>query len=155
MVRRNVARQVSNEAGARGRSTRKGGEMADRLWRKMTMVAVTMGTMATVGVTMMAILATLSVALAPRAVQADIPPGEQLFKTNNCVTCHAIDHKLVGPAFLDVAKKYAGQPNAVPTLVGAIKNGHVGTWGMVPMPPHPNLSESDIKTMVDWILSLK
>jgi cytochrome c len=132
--------------------------MADRQRRGatvMTIVAVTIGTMTTVAITTVAILATLSVALAPRTVQASLPPGEQLFKTNNCVTCHAIDHKVVGPAFLDVAKKYAGQADAVPTLVDAIKKGHVGTWGMVPMPPHPNMSESDIKTIVEWILSLK
>lgn len=132
--------------------------MADRRRRTatvMTMVTVTMGTITTVAVTTGAILAVLSVALAPQAGGASVPPGEQLFKTNNCVTCHAIDHKVVGPAFLDVAKKYSGQPDAVPTLVDAIKKGHVGTWGMVPMPPHPNLSDSDIKTIVNWILSLK
>ncbi len=86
---------------------------------------------------------------------AAVPAGEQLFKKNDCTTCHAVDHKLVGPSFQDVAKKYAGQPNAEQTLVDAIKKGHVGTWGQVPMPPHPNISDADLKEIVDWILSLK
>jgi cytochrome c len=89
------------------------------------------------------------------AGQAPVPPGEKLFQSNDCSTCHAIDHKVVGPAFMDVAKKFAGQKDAVTTLVGAVKNGHVGTWGLVPMPPHPNLTDAQIKEIVDWILSLK
>jgi cytochrome c len=113
----------------------------------MTMVAMMTGAAAMV--------AAAFVALAAPAVAADVPPGQKLFQSNNCVTCHTIDHKLVGPSFVDVAKKYAGQPDAVPTLVDAIKKGHVGTWGPVPMPPHPTLSDSDIKTIVDWILSMK
>lgn len=100
-------------------------------------------------------LAALFGILAPRTGRAGVAPGEKLFQSNNCVTCHAIDHKVVGPSFLDVARKYAGQANAVPILSDAIKKGHVGTWGVVPMPAHPNLSDSDIKTIVDWILSLK
>jgi len=83
------------------------------------------------------------------------PPGEALFKKNNCVTCHAIDRKIVGPSYNDVAKKFAGQPDAVQTLSDAIKKGHVGTWGVVPMPPHPDMPDSQIQEIVDWILSLK
>jgi len=91
----------------------------------------------------------------PLSGRAAVPRGEQLYKSNDCVTCHAIDHKLIGPSYVDVAKKYAGQPGAVEMLVKAVKDGHVGTWGQIPMPPHPNLSDADIKTMVEWILSLK
>ncbi len=94
-------------------------------------------------------------ALAPRPARAAVPPGEQLFQSNDCVTCHAIDHPVIGPSYDAVAKKFAGQKDAVPTLVDAVKNGHVGTWGMVPMPPHPNLSDADIKEIVEWILTLK
>ena len=83
------------------------------------------------------------------------PPGEALFKKNNCVTCHAIDRKIVGPSYNDVAKKFADQPDAVQTLSDAIKKGHVGTWGVVPMPPHPTMPDSQIQEIVDWILSLK
>ena len=66
-----------------------------------------------------------------------------------------MDHKLVGPSYQDVAKKFAGQADAAQTLVDAIKKGHVGTWGQVPMPPHPSISDADLKEIVDWILTLK
>jgi len=94
-------------------------------------------------------------ALAPGAGRAAEPAGEALFEKNDCKTCHAVDHKLVGPSYDDVAAKFAGQPNAEQTLIAAVKQGHVGTWGQVPMPPHPGLPDSEIKTIVDWILSLK
>ncbi|MGH7101527.1 MAG: c-type cytochrome [Acetobacteraceae bacterium] len=95
------------------------------------------------------------VLLAPAIANSAEPLGEQLYKKNDCATCHAIDHTVVGPSYQDVAKKYAGQKGAVDMLVKAVKDGHVGTWGQVPMPPHPNLSDADIKTIVEWILTLK
>ncbi|MGH7119695.1 MAG: c-type cytochrome [Acetobacteraceae bacterium] len=95
------------------------------------------------------------VLFAPGRARAAEPLGEQLFKKNDCVTCHAIDQTVVGPSYQAVAKKYAGQKDAVETLVKAVKDGHVGTWGQVPMPPHPNLSDKTIKTIVEWILTLK
>lgn len=102
-----------------------------------------------------AVLAAGLIVVAPGRASAAEPLGEQLFKKNDCVTCHAIDHTLVGPSYKDVAKKYAGQKDAVELLVKAVKDGHVGTWGQVPMPPHPNLSDKTIKTIVKWILTLK
>ena len=106
-------------------------------------------------VSMASVAVVLFAAFAPRPAQAAVPPGEKLFESNDCVTCHAIDHQVVGPSYVDVAKKFAGQKDAVQTLVDAVKNGHVGTWGMVPMPPHPNMSDAEIKEIVEWILSLK
>ncbi len=94
-------------------------------------------------------------ALMPAHARAAQPLGEQLYQKNDCVTCHAVDHQIIGPSYQDVAKKYAGQKGAVDMLVKAVKDGHVGTWGMVPMPPHPTMSDADIKTIVEWILSLK
>jgi cytochrome c len=102
-----------------------------------------------------AVLALLPALLEPVPGRADTPPGEELFKKNNCVTCHAIDHKVVGPSYDDVAKKFAGQPDAAQTLTDAIKKGHVGTWGVVPMPPHPDMPDAQIQQIVAWILSLK
>lgn len=81
--------------------------------------------------------------------------GESIAKGSDCFSCHAIDQKVVGPAFDAVAKKFAGKPNAETTLTDAIKKGHVGTWGQVPMPAHPQLSDAKIKQIVSWILSLK
>ncbi len=108
-----------------------------------------------VGTATVFILGILPSVLAYVPARAATAPGEALFKKNNCVTCHAIDRKIVGPSYDDVAKKFAGQPDAVQTLTEAIKKGHVGTWGVVPMPPHPDMPDSQIHEIVDWILSLK
>jgi cytochrome c len=74
---------------------------------------------------------------------------------SDCFSCHAVDRKVIGPAFTDVAKKYAGKPGAETMLVTAVKQGHVGTWGNVPMPPHPQLKDAQIEQVVAWILSLQ
>lgn len=76
----------------------------------------------------------------------------QLAQKNACLACHAVDKKLVGPAYQDVAKKYAGQKDAVATLTKNIKAGGSGKWGPVPMPAQPNLSEADARTLASWIL---
>ena len=83
------------------------------------------------------------------------PQGESIAKGSDCFSCHATDQKIVGPAFTAVAEKFAGQANAEATLSQAIANGHVGTWGSVPMPAHPQLSSAQISQIVSWILSLK
>jgi cytochrome c len=72
----------------------------------------------------------------------------------NCQACHTVDKKLVGPAFRDVAKRYAGNAGAAASLEGKVKNGSTGTWGQVPMPPN-NVPPADIDSLVQWILSLK
>lgn len=76
----------------------------------------------------------------------------QLAQKNACVACHAVDKKLVGPAYQEVAKKYAGQKDAEAALVKSIKAGGSGKWGAVPMPAQPNLSDADAKTLAAWIL---
>ena len=72
----------------------------------------------------------------------------------NCQACHTVDKKLVGPAFRDVAKRYAGNTGAAASLEGKVKNGSTGTWGQVPMPPN-NVPPADISSLVQWILSLE
>ncbi|MCF3948887.1 c-type cytochrome [Acidiphilium sp. AL] len=84
-----------------------------------------------------------------------MPKGETIAKGSDCFSCHAINQKIVGPAFTSVAAKFAGKKGAETTLVNAVKKGHVGTWGKVPMPPHPQLSDAKIKEIISWILSLK
>jgi cytochrome c len=69
-----------------------------------------------------------------------------------CLACHAPDKKVVGPAYQDVSKKYAGQKDAVATLTHNIKNGGSGKWGPVPMPAQAALSEEDAKTLALWVL---
>jgi cytochrome c len=81
--------------------------------------------------------------------------NEELAKKNACTACHAIDKKLVGPAYKDVAAKYKADKGAEAKLAEKVKKGSVGVWGQVPMPPNANVKDEDVKTLVKWILSLK
>ncbi len=71
-----------------------------------------------------------------------------------CFACHDIDRKKVGPAYVDVAKKYAGKENAVDELVKSITKGSMGKWGSIPMTPQP-VTEEEARKLAEWILSLK
>ena len=77
----------------------------------------------------------------------------ELAQKNACVACHGVDKKIVGPAYQDVAKKYAGQKDAVALLSESIRKGGSGKWGPVPMPAQPTLSDADVKTLATWVLS--
>jgi cytochrome c len=81
--------------------------------------------------------------------------NEELAKKHACTACHAIDKKLVGPAYKDVAAKYKGQKDAEAKLAEKVKKGGSGVWGQVPMPPNAAVKDEDIKTLVKWILSIK
>jgi len=74
---------------------------------------------------------------------------------NGCLDCHAVDKKLVGPAWKDVAKKYAGDASAEARLVEKVKKGGSGIWGAVPMPPNVTVSDEDVRVLVKYVLSLK
>ena len=78
-----------------------------------------------------------------------------LAKAKNCMACHAVDKKVLGPAYKDVAAKYAGQKDAEAKLVSKVLKGGSGAWGAVPMPSNPQVSEAEAKTLVKWILALK
>jgi cytochrome c len=78
-----------------------------------------------------------------------------LAKAKNCMACHAVATKLVGPAYKDVAAKYAGQKDAEAKLVAKIVNGGSGSRGAVPMPANPQVSEAEAKTLVKWIMAQK
>ena len=80
------------------------------------------------------------------------PAGELIAKQNNCLSCHRVDMKLVGPAFKDVANKYTEADMAY--LVNKVIKGGKGTWGPIPMPPNP-VSEEDATKVINWILTLK
>lgn len=77
----------------------------------------------------------------------------ELAQKNSCTACHAVDRKVVGPAYQDVAKKYAGQADAVARLADSIRKGGSGRWGQVPMPPQAQLPEADAKALAQWVLS--
>jgi cytochrome c len=78
-----------------------------------------------------------------------------LAKAKGCLNCHAVDTKVVGPAYKDVAKKYAGQKDAENQLVKKVLGGTSGTWGPVPMPPNAGVSDAEAHTLVKWVLSQK
>lgn len=89
------------------------------------------------------------------AVAAPALADEALAKSKNCMACHAVDKKLVGPAYKDVAKKYAGQKDAEATLVTHVMKGSKGVWGPVPMPANAQVNEAEATKLVSWIMSLK
>ena len=81
--------------------------------------------------------------------------SEALAKKYNCLTCHTVDKKLVGPSYQDVAAKYKGDAGAEAKLVAKVKNGGSGAWGQIPMPPNSSVPDADIKILVKWVLSQK
>jgi cytochrome c len=99
-----------------------------------------------------ALLALAAVAVGGPA-QADPAKAKQLAQKYNCLACHSEDKKLVGPSYKDIAKKYKGDAGAAAKLATKVKAGGGGVWGSIPMPPN-NVPDAEIKTMVDWILSL-
>ncbi|HUD25862.1 MAG TPA: c-type cytochrome [Burkholderiaceae bacterium] len=96
-------------------------------------------------------LAALSVLLLSTAASAQ----QELAKQKNCFACHAIDKKLVGPAYKDVAKKYENDKDALPRLAKKVREGGVGVWGQIPMPANTQVNEAESIQLVKWVLSLK
>jgi len=92
--------------------------------------------------------------LAAFPVSAAAADAAALAAKYNCQTCHAVDKKLVGPAFKEVATKYAGDAGAAAKLQKSIKSGSSGVWGAIPMPPN-NVPDPDVKALAEWILSTK
>jgi cytochrome c len=96
--------------------------------------------------------APLAVAAALGATTLPALASLELAQKNACTACHAVDKKLVGPAYQEVAKKYAGQKDAVALVSESIRKGGSGKWGPVPMPAQPALSDADVKTLATWVL---
>ena len=78
-----------------------------------------------------------------------------LAEKKNCLACHQVDKKLVGPSYKDVAAKYAGQKDAAAKLAEKIQKGGSGVWGQVPMPANPQVTPDEAKTLATWILTVK
>lgn len=76
-----------------------------------------------------------------------------LATAKNCMACHAVDKKLVGPSYKDIATKYAGQADAADKLAGKVVKGGSGAWGPVPMPANAQINDADAKKLVAWILA--
>ncbi len=91
--------------------------------------------------------------LALLAMNAQANPD--LAKAKNCMACHTVSTKLVGPAFKDIAAKYAGDKAAQQKLALKIQKGGSGVWGAIPMPPNPQVSDADAALLAKWVLSTK
>lgn len=96
-----------------------------------------------------AILALSTLIAGPAFANAD------LAQKKNCMACHATDKKIVGPAYKDVAAKYAGQKDAVAKLAEKIQKGGSGVWGPVPMPPNAQVNADEAKQLATWVLTVK
>ncbi|MDT8384250.1 MAG: c-type cytochrome [Gammaproteobacteria bacterium] len=93
----------------------------------------------------------MTAALVSGSAMADL----DLAKKSGCLACHSVEKKIVGPAWADVAKKYAGDASAKANLIAKVKAGGKGVWGPAPMPPYsPRVSDADIEKMVDFVLAL-
>ena len=99
--------------------------------------------------------ATAALAFGLDAQAADAQAGEALAKTSGCLACHAVDKKLVGPSYKEIADKYRSDKGAAAKLAQKVKEGGKGVWGDIPMPPNAHVKDPDIKTLVQWVLSTK
>jgi cytochrome c len=95
------------------------------------------------------LVASVAAFAAPAFAQAD------LAQKKNCMACHAVDKKVLGPAFKEVAAKYAGQKDAADKLAAKVVKGGVGAWGNIPMPANPQVTDAEAKQLVGWVLSLQ
>ena len=100
------------------------------------------------------LIVTLSAAAALLAV-APAHASLDLAKAKNCTACHAVDKKLIGPSYKDVAAKYATDKDASAKLAKKVREGGVGVWGQIPMPANPQVNADEAATLVKWILVQK
>ncbi|MCW5633396.1 MAG: c-type cytochrome [Rubrivivax sp.] len=105
------------------------------------------------GARLAAVCATASVALGTAA--APVHAEEALARQRNCFNCHALERKVVGPGFRQVAARYAGRADAVPYLAEKIVKGGAGAWGPVAMAANPQVSADEARRLAGWVLSLK
>lgn len=99
--------------------------------------------------------ASLTLAAALACASGAALASADLAKAKNCTACHASDKKLIGPAYKDVAAKYANDKDAVARLTKKVREGGVGVWGQIPMPANPQVSEAEAETLAKWVMSIK
>jgi cytochrome c len=92
-----------------------------------------------------------ALSLSSGAAMADV----KLAQSKACMACHAVDKKMVGPAYKDIAAKYASDASAAAKLAVKIQKGGVGVWGQIPMPANPAVSAAEADTLAKWVLSIK
>jgi cytochrome c len=89
------------------------------------------------------------------AIVAPVHASADLAQKKNCLACHAVDKKVIGPAYKEVSAKYAGQKDAADKLAQKILKGGSGVWGAVPMPANPQVNEAEAKQLATWVLTIK
>ncbi len=94
----------------------------------------------------------LAAAAGAAVLAAPAQADEALAKKHQCLACHQMDKKSVGPSYKDIAKKYKGQADAVAKLSEKVKKGGSGVWGPIPMAPNPAVPDADIRKLVEWVL---
>lgn len=100
-------------------------------------------------------LARMPVAVALMACAGSAFADADMLRKNNCIACHHNERKMVGPAYRDIAAKYAGVSGSAEKLAKKIQAGGAGVWGEMPMPPHPQLSDADALTLAKYVLTIK
>ena len=98
---------------------------------------------------------TLSIVAALACASGTAMASMEMAKAKNCTACHAVDKKLIGPAYKDVAAKYANDKEAPARLVDHVRKGSTGVWGQIPMPANPQVTQEEAETLVKWILEQK
>jgi cytochrome c len=93
----------------------------------------------------------LAILLVSTPASADV----KLATDKNCMSCHAVENKLVGPSYKAVSAKYAAQKDAIDMLATKIQKGGAGVWGPIPMPANPQVNAAEAKTLAAWVMSLK
>lgn len=101
------------------------------------------------------LVACVPLVLAGGMVQAapDAAEVQEILKKNACLACHAVDKKILGPAYREIADKHKDDANAADVLTQHVRDGSVGVWGQVPMPPNPAISDEDLAKVVEWVLA--
>ena len=94
-------------------------------------------------------------AAAAAAVAIPTQASEELAKKHNCLVCHTVDKKVIGPSYKEVAAKYRADKGADAKMFDKVKKGGQGVWGQIPMPPNATVPDADLKALVKWILSQK
>jgi len=100
-------------------------------------------------------ISTLTLAVALGCASGAALASADLAKAKNCTACHAVDKKLIGPAYKDVAKIYANDKDGLAKLTKKVREGGVGVWGQIPMPANPQVTADEASTLVKWVLSQK
>ncbi len=88
-------------------------------------------------------------------LMASVHANEKLAQSSGCMTCHTVDKKVIGPSYKEIADKYRNDKAAAAKLFQKVKAGGKGVWGETPMPPNAHVKDDDIKTIVQWVLSIK